>query len=48
MDPQTVQSLIVALIVAGAALFMGLRVYRTISTSRARKKAGGCGGGCCD
>lgn len=47
MDPQTVQTLIVALIVAVAAVFMGARVLRSIHAARARKKDGACGGGCC-
>ena len=44
MDAQT---LIVALIVAAAALFMGARVVRSVHAARAKKKGGGCGGDCC-
>ena len=47
MDPQTIQTLLVALIVAAAAVFMGVRVLRSVNAARARKKDGGCGGGCC-
>jgi hypothetical protein len=47
VDAQTAQSLIVALIVGAAALFMGVRVVRAIQASRARRKGGGCGGDCC-
>jgi hypothetical protein len=47
MDAQTAQTVIVALIVAAAALFMGVRVMRAVNASRAKKKGGGCGGGCC-
>lgn len=47
MNGQLAQSLIVILIVGSAAMFMGMRVLRTINASRARKKDGGCGGDCC-
>ena len=42
-----VQTLIVALIVAAAAIFMGARVMRSVNAARAKKKGGGCGGDCC-
>lgn len=45
MDPQILQTLIVALIVAIAAFFMGARVVRAVSA--ARRKKDGCGGDCC-
>ncbi len=45
MDPQT---LIVALIVAAALLFVGRKWYRTFAMAR-RPEEGGCAGGCgCD
>lgn len=47
MDSQMAQTLIVALIVAGATLFMGMKVMRTINASRAKKRGDGCGGDCC-
>lgn len=40
------ETLTVALIVAGAAAYVGRRVYRTAATVR-RKSDGGCGGDCC-
>ena len=46
MDPQTLQTLLVALVVAAAAVFIGARVLRSVHAARARKK-GGCGGDCC-
>jgi hypothetical protein len=47
MDSQTLQTIIVALVVAAAALFMGVRVLRSVNAARAKKKGGGCGGDCC-
>jgi hypothetical protein len=45
MDSQSLQTLLVALVVAVAALFIGTRWYRTFAS--ARKKSGpGCGGDC--
>lgn len=41
------ETLLVAAIVAGALLFMGTKVARTIATARARRKDGACGGDCC-
>ena len=40
----TLQSLIVALIIGAAALFIGTKWYRTFAS--ARKKKDGCGGDC--
>lgn len=47
MDPQSLQTLIVALIVVAAAVFMGTRVMRSVNAARAKKKGDGCGGSCC-
>ena len=44
MTSDMLQSLLVLLIVAAAALFVGVRWYRTLAT--ARRKDDGCGGGC--
>jgi hypothetical protein len=41
-----IQSLIVALIVAAAALFLGVRWYRTLALARRSKDDAGCAGGC--
>ena len=41
------ETMLVVAIVAGAVLFMGARVARTIATARARRRDGGCGGDCC-
>jgi hypothetical protein len=45
MDPQTLQTLVVAIVVATAAVFMGARVLRAVNA--ARRKKDGCGGDCC-
>ncbi|HET8655843.1 MAG TPA: hypothetical protein VFL93_10045 [Longimicrobiaceae bacterium] len=42
------QNVIVALILAAAALYMGRRVYRSYAAVRRKNDGnGGCGGGCC-
>ena len=41
----TLQSLIVALIIGAAALFVGTKWYRTFASAR-KKKGDGCGGDC--
>lgn len=43
---QTLQSLLVLAIVAGAALFVGARWYRTFASLRRKKNDPGCGGDC--
>jgi hypothetical protein len=43
MDSQT---LIVALIVAAALVYVGRGWYRTLSLARREKEDGGCAGGC--
>ena len=43
MDSQTLQTLVVALIVGVAALFVGRKWYRTFAAAR---KKPGCGGDC--
>ena len=45
MDSQSLQSIVVALLVAAAVLFVGTRWYRTFAA--ARKAKDGCGGDCC-
>jgi ABC-type spermidine/putrescine transport system permease subunit II len=45
MDAAAAQSLVVAVIVAAAALFVGVRLARTLAAARRRPKEG-CGGGC--
>ena len=40
-----IQSVLVGLIVAGAAAFSGRRLFRTMASAR-RKDDGGCAGGC--
>lgn len=45
MGSEAIQSLLVLIIVAAAALFVGTRWYRTFSVAR-RKDDGGCAGGC--
>jgi hypothetical protein len=45
MDPQTLQTLAVALIVGAAALFVGRKWYRTFASAR-RRKDPGCGSDC--
>lgn len=45
MDAASLQSLVVALIVLAAALYVGRRGYRLVASSR-RKDDSGCGGGC--
>ena len=42
----TLQSLIVALIIGAAALFVGTKWYRAFAGAR-KKKGDGCGGDCC-
>lgn len=44
MDSQALQGIVVALIVAVAALFIGTRWYRTYAS--ARKSKAGCGSDC--
>lgn len=46
MDAELIQTGIAGLVVAGAALYAGTRVRRTIAAARAPKDAPGCGGGC--
>lgn len=41
------ETLLVASIVAGAVLFMGAKVARTVAAARARRRDGACGGDCC-
>jgi hypothetical protein len=45
MDSQTLQTLLVAVVIAVAALFLGTRWYRTFASSR-KKSGPGCGGDC--
>ena len=45
MDSQTLQALIVALIIAEAALLVGRKVYRTFAAAR-KPKGPGCGSDC--
>ena len=45
MGSDSAQSLLVLIIVAAAALFIGVRWYRTFALAR-RKDDGGCAGGC--
>lgn len=45
MSSESMQSLLVLIIVAAAAVFVGMRWYRTLATAR-RKNDSGCGGGC--
>jgi hypothetical protein len=40
------EAVIVGLIVAGAVLYVGRRIYRAAASARAAK-AGECAGGCC-
>lgn len=46
MGPEMLQSLLVPLIVALAALSLGIRAYRAVAVAR-RRPGSGCGGGCC-
>lgn len=39
-------TVVVALIIAAAMLYLGRRMWRTAATAR-RKSEGGCGGDCC-
>ena len=43
MDAQTLQTILVALIIGAAALFVGSKWYRTFASARKKK---GCGGDC--
>ena len=45
MDGSTAQTLVVAIVVTAAALFVGARWLRTLASMR-RKNDDGCGGGC--
>lgn len=45
MASPAVQSIIVALLVGAALLFVGARLYRTFAAARRQKD--GCGGDCC-
>jgi len=45
VDSGTLQTLIVALIVTAAALFVAARWYRTLASAK-RKNDKGCAGGC--
>ena len=40
------QTLIVLLVVAGAAFYVGRRLWRTIAAARASKSGDGCASGC--
>ena len=46
MDGQIVQTLSVAAVFAGAALYLGRRVLATVGAMRRRGRDGGCAGGC--
>ena len=47
MEAEVVQTLIVLLVVAGAAFYVGRRMWRTVAAARAtRRDAAGCGAGC--
>jgi hypothetical protein len=46
MDAMMMQTLVVGLVVAGAALSVGRRAYRLVASARRRTDADGCGGGC--
>ena len=45
MDSQTLQTAVVALIIAAAALFVGRKFYRTFAATR-KPKGPGCGSDC--
>ncbi|MBW3630001.1 MAG: FeoB-associated Cys-rich membrane protein [Gemmatimonadetes bacterium] len=45
MDSQTLQTIIVALIIGAAALFVGRKFYRTFAAAR-KPKGSGCGSDC--
>ena len=42
----SVQTLIVLLIVGGAAFYVGRRLWRTVAAARASRRGDGCGTGC--
>ena len=46
MGDFSVQTLIVLLIVGGAALYVGRRLWRTVAAARASRRGDGCGAGC--
>lgn len=46
MSAMSAQTLIVLLIVAAAAFYMGRRFWRTIAAARASKRGDGCATGC--
>ena len=46
MDGTTLQTLIVALIIAAAGIFLARRGLRLIASARRKEDSGGCGGGC--
>ena len=46
MDAATMQTVVVALIVAVAALAVGRRAWKLVAATR-KKPEDGCGGGCC-
>ena len=45
MDSQTLQTIVVALIIGAAAFFVGSKWYRTFASAR-KKKGPGCGSDC--
>ena len=47
MSSETVQTLLVVLLVACAAVYMGRRWYRFAMSARKKSAGGGCGGDCC-
>ena len=46
MDAQLAQTLLVAVIFAGAALYLGRRALATLGVGRRNGAEDGCGGGC--
>lgn len=46
MDSQLVQTVVLAAVLSGAALYLLRRVVLAVRTARRGRDAGGCGGGC--
>ena len=46
MGDFSVQTLIVLLIVGGAAFYVGRRLWRTVAAARASRRGDGCAAGC--
>ena len=46
MSGLSMQTLIVLLIVGGAALYVGRRLWRTVAAARASRRGDGCAAGC--